>query len=470
MADWLADYQRNIEKYPVKPTVRPGDILSRLSEQPPFSGETMDKIFSDFEKLILPAMMHWSHPMFGGYFPASRSEVSLLAEMLIAGLGAQCMSWLTSPAATELEERMLNWLRDSLGLPAGWSGVIQDTASSSTLVSLLTAREVRSDYQIAQNGFTDKYRFRVYASEYAHSSVDKAVRLAGMGQNNLVKIPADTELAMIPEKLEEAIRADLNQGYTPLAIVTTLGTTATTAVDPLKPIGEIASRYGCWHHVDAAYAGTALLLPEFRWMSEGMDTADTFVFNPHKWMFVHFDCSAYFVRDSQALLRTMSIAPEYLRTPQDEQVNNYRDWGIPLGRRFRALKLWFVLQYYGISGLQNILRRQISLIRSLEQRMREDGRFDILAPVRFTLICFRYHPPGLNDEIQLNRINEQLLQQLNDSGRIFLSHTKINGKYTLRFVPGNLHLSEAHVRQAWEIIRTAAKTIEDFISCTASGQ
>lgn len=459
-ADWIADYMQSVGKYSVKPDCRPGDIKNRLPAGPPASGEPMENLFSDFRETIVPGMMHWQHPMYGGYFPSSRSGPSVLAEMLTAGLGAQCMTWMTSPAAAELEERVMEWLRDMTGLPADFSGVIQDTASTATLVSLLTAREQRTGYAISQNGFLAAHRFRVYASEHVHSSVDKAVRIAGIGQDNLVKIPSDEQFAMIPGKLDEAIRNDRQQGYNPLCVITSVGTTSSAAVDPLKSIGMIAKQHGCWHHVDAAYAGTALILPEYRRLTEGIETADTFVFNPHKWMFVNFDCTAYFVRDKNALTKTFSVTPEYLRTAEDDKVNNYRDWGIQLGRRFRALKLWFVIRYYGVSGLQEIIRNHIRWARWLEEQMTASGDFEIVAPVTFSLVCFRYKPSGMNDPQETDRINEQLLKKLNDSGKIFLSHTRLNGRFVLRFAPGNIQLTHDHIRRAWGLISETARTTE----------
>ncbi len=460
-ADWIADYMQSVEKYSVMPDCRPGDIKNRLPAVPPANGEPMENLFSDFRETIVPGMMHWQHPMYGGYFPSSRSGPSVLAEMLTSGLGAQCMTWLTSPAAAELEERVTEWLRDMTGLPADFTGVIQDTASTATLVSILTAREQRTGYAISRNGFQATHRFRVYASEHVHSSADKAVRIAGIGQDNLVKIPSDDQFAMIPEKLDEAIRNDRRQGSDPLCVITTLGTTGSAGVDPLKSIGMIAKRHGCWHHVDAAYAGTALILPEYRRFTEGIETVDTLVFNPHKWMFVNFDCTAYFVRDKDVLTKTFSVTPEYLRTAEDDRVNNYRDWGIQLGRRFRALKLWFVIRYYGVSGLREILRNHIRWANWLEQQMTDSGEFEIVAPVTFSLVCFRYKPAGMNDPQEADRINEQLLKKLNNSGKIFLSHTRLNGRFVLRFVPGNIQLTHDHIRRAWELISETAGTLDE---------
>ena len=334
MADKLADYFENIEQYPVKSVSTPGSIYSLLPVSPPENSESWELIIKDFDQIIFPGISHWQSPYFHAYFPANTSYPSILGEMLAAGLGAQCMSWETSPAATELEERTMNWLRDMAGLPQTFQGVIQDSASSSTLVSILTAREKVTDFSINKEGFKQN-TYRVYCSSEAHSSIEKAVKIAGIGKNNLIKIEVDDELAMIPAKLEEAILNDINNGLTPVCVVAALGSTGTTAVDPLKPISEICKKFNVWLHVDAAYAGTAFILDEYRYMLEGIENADSYVFNPHKWMFTNFDCSAYFVRDTDLLKQTFEILPEYLKTKPDSFVNNYRDWGIQLGRRFK---------------------------------------------------------------------------------------------------------------------------------------
>lgn len=455
--EWMDGYFRSVREYPVLPKVKPGDIKAKLPAEPPSRGESIDELFRDFKTVILPGMTHWQHPDFYGYFPAGRSEPSVLAEMLTATLGAQCMIWLTSPAAEELEERMMEWLRSMYGLPSDYSGVIQDTASTATLVSLLTAREVKSGYAINRNGYDRTYRFRVYASEHAHSSVDKAVRIAGIGHQHLVKIKSGPDHAMLPDELERAIAKDVRDGYTPLAVIGTFGTTATAAVDPLDAIGAIARRYNSWYHVDAAYAGTALILPDMRRMAAGIDLADTIVINPHKWMLTNFDCTAYFVRDKERLIKTFAITPEYLKTDADALVNNYRDWGIQLGRRFRALKLWFVIRHYGTDGLRQIISDHIEYARWLEKQIVSEPDFEILAPVLFSLVCFRYHPPRVQDESALNTINENLLSQLNQSGRMFLTHTKLKERYTLRLAIGNSSTTQDDIRATWNFIKETAR-------------
>jgi aromatic-L-amino-acid/L-tryptophan decarboxylase len=459
LADWMADYFENISQYPVKPALHPGDIKAQLPENPPDHETPFDVILQDFNQIILPGMTHWQHPQFFAYFPASNSAPSVLAEMITAAIGAQCMIWQTSPAAEELEERTLEWLRDMLGLPAGWAGSIQDTASTATLAALIVAREKATQWQINQSGFHKAPILRVYASAQVHSSILKDTRIAGFGEDNLVFIPVDDQYAMMPDALEKAILDDLAAGYTPTCVVAAIGTTSSTAIDPILAIGTLCRKYHIFLHVDAAYAGAALLLPEMRWMSQGIELADSFVFNPHKWMFTNFDCTTFFVRDKQSLTRTFSITPEYLKTPEDHLVNNYRDWGIPLGRRFRALKLWFVIRSYGVEGLKQKISNHIAYGQQLAHEINQHPHFEIMAPVPLNLICFRYKPDGVHDENQLNAINEQLLNTLNASGKILLTQTKLNGRYVIRFVAGQEQAAWEHIHQGWEFIKRTAVSI-----------
>lgn len=456
--DWICDYYENIRKYPVKSQVHPREIYNKLPENPSDNPENMEKIFKDFEDIILPGITHWQSPNFYAYFPANSSIPSLLAEILTSALGAQCMKWETSPAAAELEEKVMNWLKKMTELPDFFEGVIQDTASTSTLVAILTAREKLTEYKINENGFSSN-NFRVYCSSEAHSSVEKAVKIAGIGRNNLVKIQVDSEFKLISSDLRNKIREDLNCGNKPLCVVATIGTTGSTAIDPLDEIAEICSEFNIWLHTDAAFAGSALILPEYRWMIKGIEKVDSFVFNPHKWLFTNFDCSAYFIKDKTALIKTFEILPEYLKTISDSVVNNYCDWGIQLGRRFRALKLWFVIRNFGIKGLQEKIREHISLAKILEKKLLDDGRFEILAPVNLNLICFRYNPDKTRDDDLLNKINEKLLHKINQTGKIFLSHTKLNGKYVLRMVTGQTNLTKEHIIKAWELIKQISRTI-----------
>ena len=456
--DWMADYLDNIEKYPVKSGVEPGEILSTVPIAPPENPESMVHIFNDFQKDILPGMTHWQSPNFFAYFPANSSFPSVLAEMLTATLGAQCMVWDTSPAAAELEEAMMNWLKQMTGIPMGFHGVIQDTASTATLTALLSAREKHSGFAINANGF-DGEHYRIYCSTETHSSIEKGVKIAGFGRENLVKVAVDEQFRMDPQKLEIAIRNDLDAGRKPLCIVATLGTTGSTAIDPLEKIALVASEYKVWLHVDAAFAGTALLLDEYKWMIRGIEQVDSFVFNPHKWMFTNFDCSAYFVKDKDLLINTFSVNPEYLRTKTQGTVNDYRDWGIPLGRRFRALKLWFVIRSFGLHGLKEKIRNHIALARQFETWVEADGRFEVITPRTLNLVCFRFRPPGMDDDDALNAMNEKLKFALNDTGKLYLSHTKLNGVYTLRLVMGQTRLGEKHVKAAWNLIRETAQNL-----------
>jgi aromatic-L-amino-acid decarboxylase len=459
LVDWMADYLEHVERYPVLSRARPGEVLEKLPLNAPMEGETFEQIFADFERIILPGMTHWQHPSFFAYFPGNTSGPSILAEMLTATMGAQCMSWVTSPAATELEQRVMEWLRTMTGLPDTLTGVIQDTASTATLCSVLAARESRASFKINSRGFTHNDRFTCYCSSEAHSSVEKAVKIAGIGLEHLRKIRVDERYAMIPGELESAITEDVRGGFTPLLVVAAIGTTGSTAVDPLRAIGEICRRHHLWLHVDAAFAGTALILPELRWMIDGIEHVDSLVFNPHKWMFTNFDCSAHFVRDRDTLIKTFEILPEYLKTPEQERVNNYRDWGIQLGRRFRALKLWFVIRHYGLRGLQERIRAHIQMAKSLAERIDASPSFELLAPVPLNTICFRARPRGIDDPEELNRRNELLLKRLNETGRLFLTHTKLNGQFTLRLVIGQTGVQQRHVDEAWHTIEATAGTL-----------
>jgi aromatic-L-amino-acid decarboxylase len=458
VVDRMVDYYRNVEKYPVRPDVAPGDIFRLFPDTPPESGEGMNDILKDFDEKIIPGMTHWQSPNFFAYFPANSSYPSVLAEMLTATLAAQCMIWETSPAAAELEEKMMNWLMAMTGMPSSWHGVIQDTASTATLASLITAREKKSGYRINEKGFSGKENFRIYASAETHSSIEKAVKIAGFGRTSLVKCNVREDLSLDPADLRNKITEDLRHGLTPLAVVATLGTTSTTAVDPLKEIAAVTKDHDLWLHVDAALAGSALILPEYRWMIEGIEAVDTFVFNPHKWLFTNFDCSAYFVKDKEALIRTFEILPEYLKTGTHGQVNDYRDWGIPLGRRFRALKLWFVIRSFGVKGLQEILHEHLRLAGHIRRQVEEDPSFELLAPVPLNTVCFRYNP-GDREEKELDKINSTLLERLNASGKVYFTHTRVKGKYAIRFMIGQTHTREEHVQRGWQLVREYSRDL-----------
>ena len=449
--DWMADYLEGIENLPVKPDVAPGDIYKALPALAPAEGESMDTIFKDFKEIILPGMTHWQSPSFHAYFPGNNSKPSILAEMLTATMGAQCMVWATSPAATELEDRLMEWLRQMVGLNDDWVGSIQSGASDATLNAILTAREKASGFTANETGLTDD-NYRIYASDQVHSSIDKAIAIAGIGKRNLVKIAVDKAFALDIAALEAAITQDMANGKKPLMIVATLGTTGSTAIDPLSRIIQVARAHNIWVHVDAALAGTALLLEEMRWMADGLEEADSFVFNPHKWMFTNFDASAYFVKDKQALINTFSITPEYLRTKEDAQVNNYRDWGVPLGRRFRALKLWFVIRNYGVDGLKEKIASHLKMANWFKQQVEKDESFELLAPVPLNTICFRNISVGKSLD-DLNQLNEDLMHRLNKSGKVFLTHVKLNDIFALRMVIGQTEVAQRHIEKAWSLIK-----------------
>jgi len=459
LVDWMADYMEKAGSYPVRAAVQPREILRQIPESPPQRGEPFETLFADFQNIILPGMTHWQSPSFFAYFPANSSPPSILAEMLTATLGAQCMSWVTSPAATELEERMMQWLAGMISLPATFTGVIQDTASTATLCALLTARERASHFSVNARGFSSSPPFTAYCSTEAHSSVEKAVKIAGLGRENLRKVPVDDAFAMQPRALERMLEEDRAAGHVPLFAVAAMGTTGSTAIDPLREIGGLCRRYQVWLHVDAAFAGSALILPELRWMSAGVEMCDSFVFNPHKWLFTNFDCSAYFVRDVEALVRTFEILPEYLKTSESERVNNYRDWGLQLGRRFRALKLWFVIRSYGVEGLQEKLRLHIRMAYDLAEQMRASGDFELLAPAPLNVLCFRYHPAGIRSDETLNELNARLLESLNATGKLYLTHTKLGGNFTLRLVIGQTNVQPPHVGNAWRLIQHVARSL-----------
>ncbi|NLX96516.1 MAG: aspartate aminotransferase family protein [Rhodopirellula sp.] len=452
--DWVADYLKNVEQYPVASRVKPGDIRSRLPAEPPANAEPFDSILRDVEEIILPGITHWQSPNFFGYFPSNNSGPSILGELLAAGLGVQGMLWATSPACTELETHVLDWLVDLLGLPQPFKssstggGVIQDSASSATLCAILAARERATAGR--SNAAGSDGSLVAYASSQAHSSVEKGVRIAGLGSDNLRLIDVDEKFAMRPDRLDEAIRADRAAGRRPAFVCATVGTTSSTAIDPVRAIGEICREHGLWLHVDGAMAGTACLCPEFHYLHDGLELADSYAFNPHKWMFTNFDCDCFFVADRGQLIRTLSILPEYLRNQATESgaVIDYRDWQIPLGRRFRALKLWFVLRSFGVEGLRARVRRHIELAHQFAAWVQDDPRFELAAPVPLSLVCFR-HRDG-------DTANQQLLERLNASGRLLLTHTRLDGKLTLRLSIGQTNTESRHVEEAWRAIQETA--------------
>ncbi len=459
--DWMADFMTDVEDLPVRAQTRPGEIADRLPDSPPDSGEAMEAIFEDFKRDVLPGVTQWQHPSFFSYFPANSSPPSVLAEMLTAAVGAQCMLWQTSPAATEMETKVLDWLRQMIGMPEGFTGVIQDSASSAILAAILTAREKATGWGVNRDGLGAHPPLAVYTSEQTHSATEKNVKIAGLGLAGFRKIPVDDLFRLRPDALEAAIEADLAAGIKPACVVASVGGTGVGAVDPLRAIGEICRRHDIFLHVDAAWAGSALICPEHRWMIDGVEYADSLVFNPHKWLLTNFDCAAHFVRDPDALVRTFSILPEFLKSREAGAVIDYRDWGVPLGRRFRALKLWFVIRSYGVAGLQAILREHIRLGGLFADWVEADPDFEVVAPPVLSLVNFRYRPRGVDDPEALDRLNEALIHRINDDGRIYLTQNRVNDRFVLRMSIGQTRTEQRHVEAGWAVIRELAAVSGD---------
>jgi aromatic-L-amino-acid decarboxylase len=465
VVDWIADYLADSGRFPVMSSCRPGEIRDRLPDAAPEQGEPMEQILEDFRQDILPGVTHWNHPRFFAYFPANNSGPSILGEMLSAGLGINAMLWQTSPAATELEERVMQWLGRLIGLedrlPGGFQGVIQDTASTATLTALVCARERATSFAFNAagcDGLAGAGALRVYTSAEAHSSVLKGARIAGFGRENVVLVKVDEDLRMDMDDLSSQIETDLATGLIPCCVVGTVGTTGSTSTDPLPTIGRLARKHNIWFHVDAAMAGSAAICPEFQHLLDGVELADSLVFNPHKWLLTNFDCSAYFVQDPEILVRAMTINPEYLKTNPDEQVNNFRDWGIPLGRRFRALKLWFVLRSYGAEGLRQIIRGHVQMAQEFAGWIEEEKDWELLAPVPLNTVCFRHLPAGWQDlsPAEIDGHNKDLQDRVNAEGTIYLTHTKVHGKYTLRLAIGQTNTRREDVQAAWKVLNEMA--------------
>lgn len=455
-ADWSADYLGGVGARPVRAQTGPGDVFRRIAPTPPEAGEPMEAIFADLDRVVMPGMTHWQHPRFFAYFPANASPPSILAEQLTAAIGAQCMLWQTSPAATELETRMIDWLRQLVGLPQGFAGVIQDSASGATLAALLTARERALGWRGNAEGLFGQPPLRVYSSAQVHSSVDKAVRIAGFGDANLVRIPVAGPLhGMRPDALAAAIEADLAAGLRPCAIVAALGGTSVGACDDIAAVADIAGRHGLFLHVDAAWAGSAMICPEHRHLMRGAERADSVVFNPHKWLFTNFDCSAHFVRDPKALTDTLGIRPPFLRTLGQEGLVDYNEWSVPLGRRFRALKLWFVLRAYGAEALRAMIRDHIAWAEELAGMIASTPGFEIATAPILSLFTFRSAPPGTSEEAR-DRLNAALVQALNDDGRLYLTQTTHEGRFVIRFQVGATMTTRQDVLGAWDVIREVA--------------
>jgi len=455
IADWAVRYLSTVRDRPVRSPQAPGTTFHALPAVPPEKAEDFATIFADFEKIIVPGLTHWQHPRHFAYFPGNSSPPSVLAEYLTASLGVQCMLWQTSPAGTELEMRVMDWLRQMIGLPEGFHGVIQDTASSATLAALLTAREKALDWRGNSQGLSGQPAIRVYCSEQAHSSIDKDCWIAGIGQDNLVKLPSTGALyGMDIAALERAIVADRAAGHLPAAIVASVGATSVGACDNVRAICELGRRHDLHVHVDAAWAGSAMICPEFRALWDGVELADSVVLNPHKWLLTNFDCTAYFVRDPEALVKTLGIRPEYLKTQGRDGIINYSEWSVQLGRRFRALKLWFVIRAYGLERLRSFIRDHVRWAGSLAERIKATPDFELVTPPILSLLSFRYRPADVAD---LDALNARLIQAINDDGRIYLTQTRFRDQFVIRLVVGQTYTTEADIAFAWDVIQEIAR-------------
>jgi aromatic-L-amino-acid decarboxylase len=456
--DWIADYYENIEKYPVLSQVEPGEIIVSLPEKPPQKGEPMDNMLADLDDKIMPGITHWQSPNFFAFFPSNTSFPAILGDLVSSGLGVQGMIWATSPAATELETRVLDWLAEMMGMPEKFKststggGVIQDTASTSALTAIITARERATQFESNQKGVRQK--LVAYISTQTHSSLEKAVKMAGIGKENLRLIEVDEKFAMRPDLLVQQIQKDKSEGYTPFFICGALGTTSSNGMDPLQEIGEIARKEKCWFHIDAAMSGTAMLCPEFRHWMKGVELADSYCFNPHKWMFTNFDCDVFWVANRNELINTFSILPEYLKNKATESgaVFDYRDWHVQLGRRFRSLKLWFVVRHYGVEGLQFHVRKHVEMAQNFAEWVRNSEDFEIVVEPPLNLVCFR-HKSG-------DDFNMKLMNSVNETGKVYFTHTKLNGQVVLRMCVAQTHTEEKHVRETWNLIRETANKLK----------
>ena len=456
LIDWIADYRARVAEFPVMSRSAPGEIKAQLPATPPVEPEPFDAILHDLDSIIVPGLSHWASPRFFGYFPCNGTLASVLGDFASTGLGVLGLSWQSSPALTEVEEVVTDWMRQACGLSQNWSGVIHDTASTCTLIALMCARERTSDYSLSRGGLQSQPQpLIVYASAHSHSSVDKAALLAGFGRNNVRHIEHDENYATRADALEEAIKRDIGAGFIPCAVVATTGTTATTALDPIEAIAKIAAEQKIWMHVDAAMAGSAMILPECRWMWQGIEGADSLVLNPHKWLGAAFDASLYYVRDAEHLIRVMSTNPSYLRSAADAQVKNLRDWGLPLGRRFRALKLWFMIREQGIAALQARLRRDIGNAQWLADQVRATPDWRVLAPVPLQTVCIRHEPIGLEGE-KLDQHTLAWADRMNRSGDAYLTPAILDGRWMVRVSIGAVATEREHVAALWNQITSAA--------------
>ena len=461
LIDWVASYLENVDSFPVLPNINPGDVKNKLPAYAPQSGEPIKQIIEDVDKIIMPGTTHWQHPNFMAYFNSSGSGPGILGELIAAAFNTNGMVWKSNPASTELEETVLNWFREIINLPKEFWGIIYDTASVSSMHAIAAARE-NAGFDIRKNGMSGVPKLRLYCSEQAHNSIDKGALTLGIGLEGIRKIPVDSEFRMIPSELEKAIKEDRVNGCVPFCVVATIGTTSTTSVDPVDEIAKVCTREKIWLHVDAAHAGVTAMLPEMQKHFKGVEHADSFVVNPHKWLFVPVDLSILYTRKPEILKQAFSLTAEYLKTSEDSSVNNYMDYGIQLGRRFRSLKLWFVLRYFGVEGLQARLREHIRLGQLFAKWIDENPQFERLAPTPFSTVCFRVKPTGWDDEKKLNELNEKLMNAVNSTGKVFITHTKLNGKFTIRLVVSGLRTEEKHVELAWNIIQeTFQKTLNE---------
>jgi aromatic-L-amino-acid decarboxylase len=456
--DWIADYYEHIEKYPVLSQVKPGEIKEKLPENPPQKGESFDAMMRDLDEIIMPGITHWQSPNFYAYFPSNTSFPSILGDLVSSGLGVQGMIWATSPAATELETRVLDWLAEMMEMPekfkstSSGGGVIQDTASTSALTAIIAARERATKFISNKSGVRQK--LVAYVSSQTHSSLEKAIKMAGIGSENLRVIGVDEQFAMQPELLEKQIQEDKSNGFQPFFVCATIGTTSSNAIDPVRTIGVICQKENCWLHVDAAMAGTAMLCPEFRHLKDGVELADSYCFNPHKWMFTNFDCDVFWVANRNELIHTFSILPEYLKNKATESgaVFDYRDWHVQLGRRFRSLKLWFVIRHYGIEGLQFHIRKHVELAQKFAGWVEQSGDFELVLEPPLNLVCFRHKSD--------DAFNMKLMNTINETGKAFFTHTKLKEQVVLRMSIGQTHTEEKHVQDTWELILNSAKSLE----------
>lgn len=454
-ADWGADYRAGLRDRPVRPAIASGDIFRSIEASPPELPEPMEKIFADFEAKIVPGMTHWQHPRFFAYFPANAAPVSVVAEYLVSAMAAQCMLWQTSPAATELEMRIVDWMRQALGLPDGFSGVIQDSASSATLAAVLTMRERALDWQGNKKGLARQGRLRVYSSDQVHTSIDRAIWVSGIGEDNLVRIPVSGRFrAMDTAALEAAIVADRKAGLLPAGIIACVGGTSTGGTDDIAAVAAVAKRHGLYLHVDAAWAGSAMICPEYRHFWTGVEGADSIVFNPHKWLGAQFDCSIQFVRQPEDLVRTLAIKPDYLKTRGHDGIINYSEWSVPLGRRFRALKLWFLLRAHGLEGLRAMIRNHVAWSGGLADRLAKEADFELVSEPMLSLFSFRHRaPPGTDPDEH----NLRLVDTINTDGRIYLTQTRVDGRVAIRFQAGQFESTAADVDAAFGVITEIAR-------------